>query len=81
MLEDLAFPLAILSVICVAALGFYDYWKNRPLDYSNFKPKYNQAGMAKLQAEIYGNVKEDENPKEESVKKGLWDRILEAIGI
>lgn len=81
MLEDLAFPLAILSVICVAALGFYDYWKNRPLDYSNFKPKYDHAKAEKLAAQIYGNQKEDEKLKEEPVKKSLWDRILEAIGI
>ena len=77
--KDIIFFIAVF-VGCAALIALF-YLFDRPISYKNFKPKYNREGAAKIQAEVYGNKKEDEKPKEEPVKKNLWDRILEAIGL
>ncbi|MGA9408723.1 MAG: hypothetical protein WBW71_16435 [Bacteroidota bacterium] len=80
--KDIIFIIAVYS--CCALVIVLLYWYNKPPrmeDIKPFKPKYDIAGAERLQAKIFGNVKDDEKPKEEPIKKSLWDRILEAIGL
>ena len=61
---------------------FLLYWYNKPISYKNFKPKIKDLEKdLQIFRDVYGHKKEDETPEEEPVKKSLWDRILEAIGL
>ena len=83
--KDIIFFIAVFvgSAALIGLFYLLDHRRStyKNFNYENFKPKFDHAKAEKLAAQIYGNHKEDENPEEEPVKKNLWDRILEAIGL
>jgi len=78
--KDIMFFIAVFGG-STALIGLF-YLLDRPISYKNFKVKIkNPEKDLQIFRDVYGHKKEDEKPKEESVKKSLWDRILEAIGL
>jgi hypothetical protein len=83
------FNFLIFNIIvwgCAGFIIFLFYLLDHPhnyknFDYKDFKPKYDHEKAAKIWAEVHGFKTEDEKPKQEPIKKSLWDCILEAIGL
>ena len=84
--KDIIFFIAVF-LGSAALIGLFYLLDHRPInykkfDYENFKPKIKDPEKdLQIFRDVYGHKKEDEKPKEEPVKKSLWDRILEAIGL